>query len=205
MGKIFYLMGKSSSGKDTIYKRLMENTELGLKPVVMYTTRPIRAGEQDGQEYHFTDETGLMKIRESGKLVEERAYDTCLGVWHYFTADDGQIQIKKHDYLIIGTLESYHKSREYFGAEQLVPLFVDLDDGLRLQRALDRERQQDTPQYDEMCRRFLSDSEDFSEEKIAEAGIAKRFMNENLDTCLQEMQDYIGKVKRGGDTAWISK
>ena len=197
MGKIFYLMGKSSSGKDTIYKRLMENTELGLKPVVMYTTRPIRAGEQDGQEYHFTDEAGLLKIRESGRLVEERAYHTCLGIWYYFTADDGQIQMEKNDYLIIGTLESYQKSRAYFGAEKLVPLFVDLDDGLRLQRALDRERQQDTPQYEELCRRFLADSEDFSEEKIAEAGIVKRFINENLDACLAQIQDYISRMKRG--------
>lgn len=195
MGTIFYLMGKSSSGKDTIYKRLMENKELGLRPVVMYTTRPIRAGEQDGLTYHFTDEAGLAGIRESGKLVEERAYDTCLGIWYYFTADDGQIQLEQHDYLLIGTLESYHRSRAYFGAEHLVPLFVDLDDGLRLQRALDRERQQDTPQYEEMCRRFLADSGDFSEEKIAEAGIRRRFINENLDTCLAEIENYIRKVQ----------
>lgn len=195
MGKIFYLMGKSSSGKDTIYKRLMENKLLGLKPVVMYTTRPIRAGERDGLEYHFTDEKELAKIRESGKLVEERAYHTCLGTWYYFTADDGQIQMKEQDYLIIGTLESYHKSRAYFGAQHLVPVFVDLEDGIRLQRALDRERQQDKPQYDEMCRRFLADSEDFSEEKIAEAGIDRRFFNENLDTCLQEIEDYIRGIQ----------
>ena len=51
VGKIIYLMGKSSSGKDTIFKRLLSNTSLGLKTIVPYTTRPIRSGEKDGLEY----------------------------------------------------------------------------------------------------------------------------------------------------------
>ena len=52
MGKIFYLMGKSASGKDTIYKKVKEQLP-ELKTIVIYTTRPIREGEQDGVEYFF--------------------------------------------------------------------------------------------------------------------------------------------------------
>ena len=53
--KIIYIMGKSSSGKDTIYKKLKEN--LDVNTYVMYTTRPIRKGEIDGVTYHYiTDE-----------------------------------------------------------------------------------------------------------------------------------------------------
>ena len=59
MGKIFCLMGKSSTGKDTIYKRLLEDQELGLQRIVPYTTRPIREGEQEGVEYHFVSEETL--------------------------------------------------------------------------------------------------------------------------------------------------
>lgn len=59
MGKIICLMGKSSSGKDTIYKNLMEDKSLGLRKLIPYTTRPMREGEQEGVEYHFTDEAGL--------------------------------------------------------------------------------------------------------------------------------------------------
>lgn len=191
MGKIFYLMGKSCSGKDTLYRRLMEDKTLQLKPVVMYTTRPIRAGEKNGREYHFTDEKGLEQIQKSGRLIELRSYHTCLGIWHYFTADDGQINLEKNDYLIIGTLESYNKSRLYFGAEKMIPLYVELEDNIRLQRALDREQLQAQPKYDEMCRRFLADSEDFSEEKIRSSGIERRFNNNNLETCLQEIRTYI--------------
>ena len=59
MGKIFYIMGKSSSGKDSIYRMLEEDQELGLKRLVIYTTRPIRDGEKNGREYFFTDENKL--------------------------------------------------------------------------------------------------------------------------------------------------
>ena len=45
MGKIICLMGKSSSGKDTIYKNLMEDKSLGLRKLIPYTTRPMREGE----------------------------------------------------------------------------------------------------------------------------------------------------------------
>ena len=44
MGKIYYVMGKSSSGKDTIYKKLME-AHPRFRTIVPYTTRPIREGE----------------------------------------------------------------------------------------------------------------------------------------------------------------
>ena len=67
MGKIFYIFGKSSTGKDTIYKSLMENKELGLRPVVPYTTRPMRAKETPGVEYHFTDEEDLTGCRRPGR------------------------------------------------------------------------------------------------------------------------------------------
>ena len=38
MGKIYYLMGKSASGKDHIYENLIQETALDLKPFVLYTT-----------------------------------------------------------------------------------------------------------------------------------------------------------------------
>ena len=61
MGKIVCLMGRSSSGKDTIYKKLLQQDEVIVENIVPYTTRPIRAGEKDGVEYHFTDEEGFQK------------------------------------------------------------------------------------------------------------------------------------------------
>ena len=81
MGSIFCIVGKSSSGKDTIYKRLLENLSLHLKRIVPYTTRPIRAGEQEGVEYHFTTTERLSRLQEENSIIECRAYDTVYGVW----------------------------------------------------------------------------------------------------------------------------
>ena len=53
MADIFVIMGKSSSGKDTIFSRLVGQADCGLKTVTMYTTRPMRDGEADGREYFF--------------------------------------------------------------------------------------------------------------------------------------------------------
>lgn len=91
MGKIIVIMGKSATGKDTIYKRLIQ--ELGLSSIVSYTTRPIRSGEISGVEYHFVTVTRLEELRREGKVIEERTYHTVCGDWHYFTVNDGQSEI----------------------------------------------------------------------------------------------------------------
>ena len=161
MGKIYYVMGKSASGKDTIYKRLVkELPELGT--VRMYTTRPIRDGETNGVEYIFTDEKQLQAMKDAGKVIECRTYDTIYGPWSYFTADDGQIDLGSGSYLMMGTLESYEKLCSYYGAEVMVPLYIHVEDGERLQRALNREKTQKVPKYAEMCRRFLADEKEFA-------------------------------------------
>ncbi len=191
MGKMVYLMGKSSTGKDTVYKKLLEKKELQLETIVPYTTRPIRAGEEQGEAYFFTDEDGYRMLEAQGKVIEARAYHTYHGLWRYFTVDDGNIDLKKHNYIIIGTLESYIKTAQYFGREKVVPVLLEVDDGVRLQRALDRERRQEEPKYQELCRRFLADAEDFSEEKQEQAGIVQKFSNDNLEKCLSEIEDYL--------------
>lgn len=191
MGKIFYIMGKSASGKDSIYSVLSEKEELKLQKLVLYTTRPIREGEKEGREYFFTDETKLQEFEEQGKLIEARAYQTVHGVWIYFTADDGQVKEDKGNYLGIGTLESYRKMKEYYGEKVMCPVYIQVEDGERLSRALFREKQQKAPKYEEMCRRFLADQQDFSEEKISEAGISIRFENSDLDKCVENIIIYI--------------
>ena len=191
MGKIFFLMGKSASGKDTIYNCLLKEKDLGLLPYVGYTTRPIRAGEQDGVEYYFTTKADLDRFEKEGRLIECRVYHTVYGDWYYYSVDSDKVDLSQNDYLYIGTLESYVKMRDYYGADRIVPIYIELDDGVRLERALMRERQQKEPGYAEMCRRFLTDSEDFSEENLKKAGIERRFENTDLETCIGEIRNEI--------------
>ena len=192
MGKIYCVMGKSSSGKDTVYKKLKEQYK-EFRLIVPYTTRPIREGEKDGVEYYFVREDRFCEMKESKKVIEARSYNTKCGIWTYFTADDGQIDLNASDYLLIGTLVSYRALRKYFGESYIVPIYLEVEDGLRLVRALERERRQDEPKYAEMCRRFLADEEDFSEENLIKSGITERFCNEDLAACLDKIRTYIGK------------
>lgn len=194
MGKIFYVMGKSSSGKDTIYKELQKRHK-DLRTVVPYTTRPIREGESEGVEYFFVDEAGLARMREKNQIIEERSYNTKCGIWTYFTADDGQIDLERHDYLMIGTLVSYSALKEYFGEEKIVPVYIQVEDGERLLRAVAREQKEAEPKYAELCRRFLADEEDFSEERLQRAGVEVRFENIDLEKCLKEIEKFIEENK----------
>lgn len=187
MGKIFCLMGKSSSGKDTVFKEVLNDKSLKLKPIVGYTTRPKRDNETNGLEYFFINKSILEDYRIKGKIIEERIYNTVKGKWHYCTIDDGQIDFK-NNYIFITTLEAYLSLKDYFKEDKIVPFYIEVEDGLRLERALKRETQQKNPNYKELCRRFLADSEDFSEEKLIESGIIKRYVNNNLEDCIKEVK-----------------
>ena len=191
MGTIFCIVGKSSSGKDTIYKKLLENSSLQLRRIVPYTTRPIRAGECEGVEYHFTTVEAMERLRDEDKIIECRSYETVYGVWYYFMAKDSQIQLEHYDYVVIETLASYMKIRDYFGKDRVVPIYIDLEDGERLSHALRREKKQTQPRYEEMCRRYLADAKDFSAENLERAGITRCFNNHNLKNCYAEISKYI--------------
>lgn len=187
MSRIYYIMGKSASGKDTFYRALQECFP-ELRTITLYTTRPAREGEKDGGEYHFVTEEALERLRAAGKLIEQRTYQTVFGPWHYATVDDGNLDPGRADYLAIGTLESYGRMRKYFGEDAVVPLYIEVEDGERLKRAIAREETQEQPCYGEVCRRFLADSEDFSEENLAAAGITRRYRNTDQSQCLEEMK-----------------
>lgn len=191
--KIIYIVGKSSVGKDTIYQILKK--KLNIKTYVMYTTRPIRTGEKNGVDYYYLQQEEMEKyIKETdSKVIEYRTYNTVYGPWTYATIIDKQFD-SDENMLMEGTLESYNAVGQYFVNNEkvnLIPIYIEVDDGVRLERALKREREQENPKYEELCRRFLADSKDFSEEKIKESGITKRFQNNNIDECVQEIIDYI--------------
>ena len=188
MGKIFCLIGKSSSGKDTIFKEINDDKDLDLKPIISYTTRPKRINETNGVEYFFINTDELNKFEKENKVIEKRVYHTVHGDWFYGTINDGQVDLNKNNYLLITTLEAYKSLRDYFGYDKVYPFYIDIEDGIRLERALERERKQDKPNYDELCRRFLADNKDFSAENLSNLGINEFYINENLENCINDIK-----------------
>ncbi|MCR5293749.1 MAG: guanylate kinase [Lachnospiraceae bacterium] len=198
MNRIFYIMGKSASGKDRLYRNLLayfSGNEPCLKPLISCTTRSKRSGEEDGKDYFFTAPAAYLKDREEGRIIEERVYETVYGPWIYYTSAE-HIDLAAGSYLGIGTLESFRSLSAYFGPERVVPVYIEVEDGIRLFRALKRERAEEKPGYEELCRRFLSDAEDFSREKLEEAGIQRIFENNGaFEDCLDEIISFIREFK----------
>lgn len=189
MNRIFVLMGKSSSGKDSVFRELMKMYDGKLKTVVPYTTRPMRDGEENGDEYVFTDDKEFESLRSAGKIIEERSYHTIQGLWRYFTVNDGSFD-DDTDVMLIGTIDTYLSISRYFKDKKtVIPVYIECDDGERLIRAVNREKKRQKPQYRELCRRFLSDDEDFSEENLKKAGIGKSFLNDDLMRCVKEIAE----------------
>ena len=187
MGRIYYLLGKSATGKDTLYKEILKRRPK-LRTVTMYTTRPIREGETDGVEYFFTGREELERQLASGKVIESRTYQTIAGPWTYYTVDDGQFNVADDEScLMIGTLESYVKMCTYFEAGKMVPVYIEVPDGIRLLRAVKREENQKKPNYREVCRRYLADEKDFSEENLERLGVTKRYQNTDMEICVEEI------------------
>ena len=66
MGRIFYIMGKSATGKDTVFKELLKRRP-ELTTVVPYTTRPIREEDRRSGYFHFTEK--LEQFKNSGERL----------------------------------------------------------------------------------------------------------------------------------------
>lgn len=196
MGKIFCLMGKSGSGKNTLAKLLLEDKELNLGAIVPYTTRPARDGEVEGVDYHFVDDSYLVEHRSM--VIEARSYETASGRWLYCIMDDGQIKVDSgNHYLVIGTPESFRSLKNYFGDHIAYPLYIEVEDGLRLSRALDRERSSPKPDYCEMCRRFLADDKDFR--LLDSLGVRETYPNVHIADCYLDLRSSILSVIKSAE------
>lgn len=186
MGKIVIVIGKSSSGKDTIYARLLKELENYLKPIVLYTTRPIRPGEVHGENYYYIDKKGMDILREQGKIIEERTYETTQGDWTYATVKNSNIDLENNNYITINTLAALEKIRDCYGYDNVIPIYLEIDDDSRINRAVNREFET-RRQYTEMCRRWLTDETDFSEENVTKANVIRIDNTQDIDKVIIQL------------------
>ena len=103
----------------------------------------------------------------------------------------GQIDLDNSNYIMIQTLEGFEQIRNYYGKDCVIPIYIEVEDGERLMRALEREREQSEPKYAELCRRYLADTLDFSEDNIKALGILNRYQNINIDHCIGQISNDI--------------
>lgn len=164
MSKIFCIVGQSASGKDTFYREVLKRYGEELAPVIPSTTRPMRAGERNGVDYHFVTFEQLGQLEAEGRVIEKRCYHTTQGLWVYFTMKFDLAP--NQNYILISTLEGASRLQAHYGEENVPVIFLKVDQRERLLRSIDRESRQETPDYIEVCRRFIADEKDFAAENI---------------------------------------
>lgn len=172
--KLIVIYGKSGTGKDTIFNKLKKVFELNSKIhfLVPCTTRPMREGEVPGLSYNYYTEEHMMELVSSGSIIEKRSYDVVNPdgsgthvTWIYGT-ELPELQ-PNHVYILIGTLDTI-RNLEHLEKECPVhSIYITVPDDERLIRTVNRVKETDK-NYAEVCRRFLSDEDDFSRKKLNE-------------------------------------
>ncbi|HMQ15230.1 MAG TPA: guanylate kinase [Phycisphaerae bacterium] len=72
-GKLVVISGPSGAGKTSICRELLKRIPNAVWSVSA-TTRPIRAGEVDGQSYQFITRDRFLDLLERGELLEHAEY-----------------------------------------------------------------------------------------------------------------------------------
>lgn len=147
--KLIALFGPSASGKDTLAKELLKRNDVS--EIVSCTTRPMRDYEKDGVDYHFMNEEEFGKKVLDGTMLEA----TTFRGWFYGTPLDSL----KEDKINVGVFNKQ-------GIEcllddnrlEVTPIYIACEDKIRLLRSLEREV---NPDCEEICRRFMTDKQDF--------------------------------------------
>ena len=139
------LCGKSGSGKNAIRKALINE---GLKPLVTYTTRPMRPGEEDGVDYHFVTDDEFFKMRRDSKFVEWTSYKVESGVWYYGTP------VASHDNVVAILNPDGIKTIK---RENNLIVYVSCPQELRIKRCRER-----GDSYERILNRTFRDMNDFA-------------------------------------------
>lgn len=182
--KIIILTGMSGCGKSSICKALVKE---GYEPIVTNTTRPPRENEIDGVDYNFLSASQFQHLIDMGDMIEYCKYNTVFGTWCYGSSAD-KINLNKHDYVIVLTLDGAEAFVRRFGAENCIIFYLDCPNSYRESRA----KKRGSFNQDEWNRRLLTDKKDFPNEKIIKicnfkvANYNKKFYN-----VIKEIKDDI--------------
>ena len=158
--RISIFCGMSSSGKTHLSKEYLKehnNSQL----IVTYTTRPMRPNEINGIDYHFVSDNMFDVLKLTGKLIEQREYNTVDGLWRYGTG--WFINDWDSEFVGVFDLTGTEAIIKAYPNAEIVVNYVHVPENIRRERAIKRGG------FDlaEWERRLKADEEDFSEEKLA--------------------------------------
>ena len=181
---IYLLFGKSGVGKTTIYKRLVEDEELGLTPIVTCTTRPPREGEINEVDYYFISEEEFHDLETSGELMESTSYQVANGeTWYYGSLFKDFMDNK--DRIIIVNPHGIRTILEkcFRCGIKTKTILIKANNKVRLSRLLQR-----GDNVDEVKRRMKADNKDFF--------LVNELANRKVNTSKISIEEATNRVKR---------
>lgn len=190
---LMVILGCSASGKDTIMNRLIK--EFDVKPVISYTTRPIRDCEQNGREYHFVTEKEFKRMEDNAEFIETRVYKTVSGNWYYGLPKNGIDLEDDNNYITIldfdGLLELEKWLRSIGKIDKLTSIYIDVTEQNRLIRSLNREKYMTKRQVEEVIRRYYDDNANVLPAKSYCDYSFKNNTYEEFDSLITYIDEYV--------------
>lgn len=152
--KIAIIIGKTGSGKDSIFKELQESDTL--HKVISTTTRPMREYEEDGVDYHFIDRYDFLAQDNLDKFLDTSLFNS----WYYGTNIDDLDENKIN--ILVGDNSRLLDLLTNDSVEAII-FYIEASDKERLMRCLTRE---ENPDVHEIVRRFAAEEEDYGSKEF---------------------------------------
>ena len=175
-GTLYIISAPSGGGKTSLVKALL-GTGIGLSLSVSYTTRPARAGEIDGHDYHFvTREVFEQKLKQGEFLESAEVYGNYYGTSKKWIDENVAVG---HDVLLEIDSQGAQQVRRVFPAS--IGIFV-LPPSLEVLEMRLRERAKDSPEA--ISRRLAAAREEIGHVREYDYAI----INDSLDRALQDLR-----------------
>ncbi len=187
--KLIVLCGKSGAGKNYLLKEISkkEENKNKINLLISDTTRPKRDYEINGIDYNFLTPEEFSK--------KEHLEWAVFNNWYYGTPYDALKEDKINITILnpSGVNQIYTRNINKQDLEIIV-FFIHAEPKIRLLRQMERES---NPNYTEICRRFLTDEEDFKI-LIGPLAVLNNNTQEETEESLEAIQSAIEELNDSG-------
>jgi len=187
-GRLFVISSPSGGGKTTIINRLLEEMT-GIAPSISHTTRPIRNGESDGEDYYYVTEGRFMEMIKDGSFLE---WAEVYG--NYYGTSIGSIETVLEggqDVLLDVDVQGGRQIKEQIPGATLI--FVVLPDPDEFERRL---RARGTDGEEDILRRLESARQELALVDQYDYAVP----NNDIDEAVKEVRSIISVVRKKSDT-----
>lgn len=183
-GKTIILVGRSGAGKDSV-AYLVAKRNPGLPRAISTTSRPMRAGEVDGEDYHFISKEDFRERMELGFFWEYISYEAYkqgeLETW-YYGLEKNRVDLNRGRYIIPADLPRMRMLKKQFG-NKVVAVYIDVPEDDRQARAIARDDNFDSEEWE---RRVSDENYVFKDIKKEVDYIVS---NQTLEECVRQVEN----------------